>query len=347
MQYRSELDWVRAISMLGVVMIHASAGFIFRNSRISLMGITPALFCNQAARVAVPLFFLLSGLSLGLSGKTVKLPDFWLRRLWKIGMPYVLWSLFYFLLERSFQLGLLLERKSLRELGWLLLLGGAAAHLWFVPALLQLYLLYPLLRWMTDRWPGLTLLLSFLLTLFATLVITVPLPFTGWWRPHLWRMFPVWLFYFVLGMVLRGGALDRLMDFCRKHTAMLVAAGLAASLLYVWDACRSGNLDAIKAPLFLFTPLCLASLLALWTWVRQLLRAECAVRLLADGSMTVYFSHVLFLRYLRRIPWLTGNLFGMLGLFLGTALLSVSFAAALGAVSGRVGKWLRRKKSAP
>lgn len=38
MQHRSELDWVRAISMLGVVMIHASAGFIFRNSRISLMG---------------------------------------------------------------------------------------------------------------------------------------------------------------------------------------------------------------------------------------------------------------------------------------------------------------------
>ena len=35
---RTELDWIRAVSMLGVVMIHASSGFIFRDSRISLGG---------------------------------------------------------------------------------------------------------------------------------------------------------------------------------------------------------------------------------------------------------------------------------------------------------------------
>ena len=60
MKRRIELDWVRAAAMLGVVMIHASAAFVSRDSRLSLLGITPALFLNQASRAAVPLFFLLS-----------------------------------------------------------------------------------------------------------------------------------------------------------------------------------------------------------------------------------------------------------------------------------------------
>ena len=141
MKRRIELDWVRAVSMLGVVMIHASAPFIFRDSRFMLLGVTPALFCNQATRVAVPLFFLLSGLGLGLGGKPVKLPGFWLKRLWRVGVPYLLWSLFYFLLDRRFQLGLLLEERNLRELGWLLLLGGAA----FLVSIV--ILIYGLIRW--------------------------------------------------------------------------------------------------------------------------------------------------------------------------------------------------------
>ena len=38
MQRRTELDFLRAAAMLGVVMIHASSGFVLRDSRISLGG---------------------------------------------------------------------------------------------------------------------------------------------------------------------------------------------------------------------------------------------------------------------------------------------------------------------
>ena len=327
MKRRIELDWVRAVSMLGVVMIHASAPFIFRDSRFMLLGVTPALFCNQATRVAVPLFFLLSGLGLGLGGKPVKLPGFWLKRLWRVGVPYLLWSLFYFLLDRRFQLGLLMEGRTLRELGWLLLLGGAASHLWFIPALLQLYILYPLLRRLMDRQPVVTLSAGLALTLFATLIIVVPLPLTGWWRPHLWRMFPIWIFYFLLGMALTGERLERLSSISRARAPLLIALGIAAALVYVWDAARSGNLDAIKIPLFLYTPIAFAALVAAWKYLERPAWAEKAVLFLAEGSMTVYFSHVFFLRYLRRIPLLTENALGMLGLFVADALLSLALAA--------------------
>ena len=96
-QRLSEPDWIRAASMLGVVLLHASSTFAAADSRFRVAGVTPALLCNQAVRFAVPLFFLLSGLSLGLSGKPVKLPGFWLRRLRRTALPYVLWTLFYLL----------------------------------------------------------------------------------------------------------------------------------------------------------------------------------------------------------------------------------------------------------
>lgn len=328
MKRRIELDWVRAVSMLGVVMIHASAPFVFRESRLAILGVTPALFCNQAARAAVPLFFLLSGLVLGLGGKPVKLPGFWLKRLWKVGLPYLLWSLLYFLSYRDYRLRLLLEPASLRELGRLLLVGGAASHLWFIPVLLQLYLLYPLLRLCMDRKPRLTLWAGLVLSLLSTLVILVPLPVMGWWRPRLWRLFPTWIFYFLLGMALAGeNRLDKLSSISGDHALFAILLGIAAALVCVWDAARSGNLDAIKLSLLLCTPLALAALLALWKYLARLPWAENVVRFLAGGSMTVYFSHVFFLDELRRIPFLMENALGMLLTFLADVLLSLALAA--------------------
>ena len=81
MERRADVDWVRTVSVLGVILLHASSGFVFRSSRFAVLGMTPALLCNQAARFSVPVFFLLSGLGLGLSKREAGLPGFWLRRM--------------------------------------------------------------------------------------------------------------------------------------------------------------------------------------------------------------------------------------------------------------------------
>ena len=320
------LDWTRAVGMLAVVMIHASSTFALRWSRFTFWGVTPALLCNQASRFAVPLFFLLSGLSLGLGQRKVKLPDFWLRRLRRVGLPYLLWTLFYFY---WYHRGPAFFR-SLGDLGSALLWGSADSHLWFIAVLLQLYLLYPLLRLCMDRLEGLTLAVSFLLSLFCTLVIYVPLPFSGWWRPQLWRLFPTWLFYFVLGMAVTPERLEKLTAFAERRALPLALLALACGLVYTWDAGNSGDLDSIKPQLFLFAPLVLAALLGSWRWAGRLPGAEKAVTFLSEKSMTVYFSHVFFLGRLRRLPPLMGNALGMLALFAGTVLVSLLFAWLLG-----------------
>jgi surface polysaccharide O-acyltransferase-like enzyme len=335
MKRRTELDWARAAAMLGVVLLHAASGFVSRTSRLTLLGITPALFCNQCVRFAVPLFFLLSGVSLGLGGKPLRVGSFWLKRLKKLGIPYVLWTLFYFLLERSFRLSCLADPETLRQLGRDLLLGGAASHLWFVPVLLQLYLLYPLLERLQKRFPLPVLALSLALTALCTLILYLPLPWTGWWRPQLWRMFPTWIFYFVLGLYLRPERLEKLETACRRYAPLFLLLGLAAALAYSWDSLRCGDLDSIKPQLFLYTPICLAALLAAWRYLEKLPGAEKAVSRLSARSMTVYFAHVFFLRLLRRSPLLTGNILGMLGLFLLSLLLSLALAEVL-ALGGKL-----------
>ena len=322
MTRRSELDWVRSAAMLSVLLIHVSSTFVSRPSQLSLLGVTPAFFCNQAARFAVPLFFMLSGLSLGLSRRPVKLPDFWLRRLRRVGLPYLLWTVFYFLLNRGFRLSL--EPGLLRALGRDLLLGSASSHLWFISTLLQLYLLYPLLRLLQARFPRLTLGFGLLLSLFCTLIIYVPLPLRGWWRPYLWLLFPTWLGFFLLGMALGEERLRRLTDFCFRRRTLLLLLGLAAALLYAWDARRSGNLDSIKPQLFVYAPLCFAALCAAWPALKRLPGAEKAAAFLAARSMGVYFCHVFLLTLLRRVSFLTANTAGMLLLFAATLLLSLA-----------------------
>ena len=308
--------------MLAVVMIHASSTFALRESRLTLWGMTPSLFCNQATRFAVPLFFLLSGLGLGFRREKLKLPDFWLGRLRRVGIPYLLWTLFYILWKH----GCSAASCTLGELGKALLWGSADSHLWFIAVLLQLYLLYPLLRLSMEHFEGLTVAFSLLLSLFCTLVIYVPLPLTGWWRPQLWRLFPTWIFYFVLGMAITPERLEKLTYFAERRALPFLLLMLASALAYAWDAGDSGNLDSIKPQLFLYTPLVFVSLLGLWYWLGKIPVMKKAVKFLSEKSMTVYFSHVFFLGCLRKLPWLMANALRMLMLFTCTALLSLLLA---------------------
>ena len=321
MTRRADVDWVRTVSVLGVIFLHASSQFVSRPSRFAFFSMTPALLCNQASRFTVPVFFLLSGLGLGLSGREPDLPGFWLRRLRRAGIPYVLWSVFYFLQGERFRLTAL-AGGGLRVLGRMLLTGGAASHLWFLPVLLQLYLLYPALKRCVHARPGLTLLLSFLTSLYFTLVVCIPLPFPAWWRARLWRLFPPWLFYFALGAALTAQRLEQAAEFARRHAPALCLLAAAAALVYSADAARSGDMESVKPQLFLYSPLCFLGILASWKWVSRSPAVRASSAFIARHSMTMYFSHIFFLGLLRKLAFFRMNTATMLLMGVLVAVLS-------------------------
>ncbi|MEK8126795.1 acyltransferase [Paenibacillus filicis] len=148
-----ELDIVRAIAILAVLAIHNSSDAI---GELSLGSGSQTLYViiNKLNNFAVPVFLLLSGLVLfyryqgDFSGKQAF--SFYVKRVRQVLIPYVAWSLFYYLYYQW-----LFLRPDLK-LDWaafweLLPWADAWYHLYFMVIIVQFYLLFPLLMWLC-RW---------------------------------------------------------------------------------------------------------------------------------------------------------------------------------------------------
>lgn len=254
---RTELDFLRVLAMAAVILGHVTAAYIHNESSFTLLGMNPAFFLNQAARFSVPMFFFLSGFSLGLREQPLSYPAFLKERFLRILPPYLVWTLIYELWNAS-----LAPRQLLRDL----LTGQAAPHLYFIPILLQFYLLYPLLRRWVDRQPLGSVLWSLASTLFFQGLYyekglgLLPDLSLG----QLWMLFPVWLFYFTAGMALQRLDREKVRIHCKENAAPLLVLLALFVCLYCALSRFTGVLDSIKPEITLFVPLVFLCGTAVW-----------------------------------------------------------------------------------
>lgn len=154
------IDALRLISILAVVLIHTTTRTL-EISHYDLINHQFTLFLNQAARFAVPLFFLISGFVLTLSYTPGSYLTYLKKRLSKVLIPYVFWSfIYYFFIYKNHSDSFL---KAL-------LTGSASWQLYFIPSLLIFYLIFPVLfrfyRLLTTH-----LLISLLLFIAEVLIL--------------------------------------------------------------------------------------------------------------------------------------------------------------------------------
>ncbi len=331
------LDFVRVMAMFSVILLHTSSGFVFGESSVTLRGLSLAYLINQAVRYCVPLFFMISGLSLALSAHETSYGGFLRGRAKKIVLPYLFWTLLYFWDQ--------MEAWSPWELIRALLLGTAAPHLYFIVALVQLYLLYFLLRRALNRRPVLTMGLAFLLSLLMQwavyLMVFQVYLLPGAWRPYLLKTFVPWLFVFVLGMMLaktreswRAAAL--------RYRWLLLAGSVAFALWYVFDSFATHSYDlSVKPVLFMYVPLVFFCLLGLGERMAAFSLLRGGIAALSGHSMTIFFCHVFMLNRLR--DWLqpegTSGFLLLSGL---TIVLAVLFAFVFDAMLNGIKKVFTR-----
>jgi len=155
-----ELEKLRGLAILAVVLIHATAPATVYYSA----GSAKYLFynaVNSLVQFAVPLFLFIS--CVVLSFKQAHQPEplavFYGKRLKGVILPYLLWSLFYALLK-SWLNGQINEFFWLTRRGAELLTGTAFYHLYFLLIIMQLYLLLPWLIKLLRRLTLLSVLLS-------------------------------------------------------------------------------------------------------------------------------------------------------------------------------------------
>lgn len=294
---RMDYDLLRAASMVGVVYLHCAA--------VALRSATGALwhFANLVstlATAAVPLFFMLSGALLLRQEKTAELSHLFRRRLPKVLVPLLAWSLVVALAKLR-----LVGPVSAGNILLALPSTPATIPYWFLYALVPLYLISPLLKKMADglsdaHWNYL-LALWFGLTIgMKTLHYFLPVGsaprtfFTLHWTLNL-DFLEGYLGYFLLGA--RLARLKRLPS-RRLLWGAAVAGYLVIALGTWWDYARTGVYDErFKNYLYLFTALFSTALFLLARSYWEGRDSNRALARCSALSFGVYLAHPLAIEF--------------------------------------------------
>ncbi|MBD3921827.1 acyltransferase [Paenibacillus sp. PR3] len=143
-----ELDSLRGIAILGVLMVHATSVAVGALPNSTARTVYIAL--NTLSLFCVPAFIFLSGFVLfyqyyDKSLTPRALGDFYLKRFKQLAIPYVFISLGYELYMNDLNHRAWEPTALLQQFGKHLLYGKAYTHLYYVIITLQLYVLFPLL----------------------------------------------------------------------------------------------------------------------------------------------------------------------------------------------------------
>ncbi len=313
------IDTFRGVAIFGVVMIHFGGSFADPGNAW-----TPSFYVGlvfgQLFNFAVPLFIFLSGLLVGASSKTGSLWDYYRGRLIRIVLPYLAASLVSFFVLNHYPEWAALPTAA-AKIGWLaqrLAYYGVEPTLYFIPLILQLYLLQPALKAL-PRWLhalaqrvagpalryepvvlGLTLVFLALHVTLGILCFRSTLSYYTWCRPC--GLF--WLVYFFSGLHFKALAVffNRRRWLLWGGLAVVLAAGaMISDFHYLTDRSQVGasfefnNTGfAYCRPQLLLYDLAMVAALATglglgWTW-----RANVA-SFLGQYTLEIYLWHILLL----------------------------------------------------
>ncbi|MBU3219573.1 acyltransferase [Clostridium algidicarnis] len=148
--YDIRYDFVRIVSMILIIAIHVSSTLVVDFGEIPMIDWNIANFVDSFSRMAVNIFFLISGALL--LAKDDGIVSFYSKRLSKIIIPFIFWTTFYTVWGKYYKQ----YEMSIKET-----LKGAYKfqsyyHLWFLYAIIMFYLFTPLfkmiLKHISKKW---------------------------------------------------------------------------------------------------------------------------------------------------------------------------------------------------
>jgi peptidoglycan/LPS O-acetylase OafA/YrhL len=234
------IDILKGLAILAVIVIHFN-GKLF--SSLSLNQKNWLLSFDQVLRFSVPLFVALSGYSLTkrYSSEKIIFANFLQRRVFKIVPAYFFWSAIAYLSIILFKTWPGYQDSY----PWwqIIFLGKADYHLYFVPMIIQLYLLFPFLLQLVKKFKVWFLAVAsvFQFTWFWWVGQQIK-PITSMFWQDQWQylLFVSWIGYFILGIFL---ALER--EYRKKYWGLLglgaLVIGLKLSTDISWKLFNEGK----------------------------------------------------------------------------------------------------------
>jgi peptidoglycan/LPS O-acetylase OafA/YrhL len=255
------------------------------------------------------IFFVLTALVLmhGYGQRRVRWTDFWRRRYLCVAVPYLAWTVIYMAADGHWRdpLGSLV-----RLLGGDLLTGGAKYQLYFLLVSMQIYLCFPVIRWLlrVTRRHHLLLLAG-----CAAFQLAFSLAVQRHWSPSAmitaWvdgprSLLPSYLLYVVAGGI-AAWHLEAITAWTLAHRR-LILGGTAVTIamavgVFLLQRLAGGQTTASASDVF--QPVVVAESLAIaWTlytagvsWVERGMPLRRAVHAASDASFGIYLAHPLVL----------------------------------------------------
>ena len=169
------IDWIsnlRLIALYAVIILHGTAPLLMQYGKVSTADWLTADFLNALVRFAVPVFVMITGALL--LHKEYELGDFFKKRLSRVVVPFLFWSLVYIWYswhneEFTFGPDIWVDIKQVLHL----LKVGSSYHLWYVYMLIGLYFFIPVIG-KYVRNSSEKEILYFLAVWFGVMLITEP-----------------------------------------------------------------------------------------------------------------------------------------------------------------------------
>lgn len=348
---------LNGLAVLGVVINHASGwGFTAmfwwphrylpvdspNFEQMGTLAYYGLLLAQQLIMFSVPTFLFVSGYFMAFATKRHASTVSWSvvgSRIWLLFIPYLLWSLLFFV--GDFAQGTVYTIPEYLEL---LLTGGTSPAYYFVPLLIQLYLLSPFIVLLAKRRPLLVLVVAAVIQLGVRTLVYLNtvgvslgtmeslMPFTQSW------LFPSHLLWFAAGIVI-GFHLDAFKSVLARLKWVFLAVALILLPLGVlewqWVLQRSAEPWLPIRETLLDTLYSTAFILAFLGFGDLSLPFSAALGDLGSKSYGVYLVHSPVLEYGARgiyalAPWLLGNQFLFMPILVALGLgIPLAFMAAV------------------
>jgi len=292
-------DLMRVFGAFAVVLIHVCGAYRAELAEIGLATWVTTIGLNGISRWAVPLFIMISGALLLADQRRFDLRRFVSRRVLKVVVPFVLWSMIYVCIDAWVR-----PESSVWSKLIALPTHPPWYHLGFFYYFIPLYLLVPLLMWVRDRPRGRALLAACVCVWMVG--ICVELFAVSKYR---WPDFFLYSGFLLLGYFMRNVSprLAKLLfavgALAAALTSVVVITQSLAAMTYVpgqWFSYKTLNVALAASGVF--------SLGLLLTARRQSLPP--LVSRLSENSLGIYLIHPIFLIPLRDLgvrtglPWL-------------------------------------------
>lgn len=288
-------DLLRIIAAFSVVMLHSAAQF-WDSLDIASLEWKVADGYNAVSRFGVPIFVMLSGALLLPEQYKLDMRKLYVHNILRLAAAYVFWSCMYGLLDCwFFGFSVIGWKDVFREMLY------GRYHLWFLPMLIGIYMLLPILRiWVHNAQKK---NLQYFLLLFFVLKILVQTVKEIWPSNMLAYALSLteielacgYVGYFILGYYIAH------IGICPKyHKLLYIGAAPSAALNVVLGNLLSVQANAPTGGIYdsfgLFTFWIVCAIFLFFTEVMSRVqyssRAERLIRELSMGTMGVYMMHI-------------------------------------------------------